>query len=182
MSSDLDRAIASASTWITVLGALMIVAGGAATVLPLFAPRAIATILAWIFLIAGVIRITQAFQAPEEQDFGLELATGILYLVAAVLIFAPVLSNVLTLPVLLAITLMLEGILEIFLALRFRAGTTRIWIIVSGISSLVLGILIGAGLTLGVVWLMGLLVGLSLAMTGIWFIVLARSLRSESRP
>ncbi|MEB3355595.1 MAG: DUF308 domain-containing protein [Synechococcales bacterium] len=180
MSSDLDRAIASASTWISVLGALMILAGGVASLAPLFAPRAIATILAWVFLIAGVIRIAQAFQAPEERDFSLEVATGVLYVVAAVLIFAPVLGDVLTLPMLLAGTLVLDGILEIILAVRFRANAARAWIIASGVSSLLLGMLIGAGVTVGVVWLMGLLVGLSLATTGIWFVVLAQNLRSEA--
>ncbi|MEB3230692.1 MAG: DUF308 domain-containing protein [Leptolyngbyaceae bacterium] len=77
-----------------------------------------------------------------------------------------------------AFTLILSGILENILAVRLRHDTTRNWGFVSGIISIVLGIVGAAGAGAGAAWLLGLLVGASFAITGVWFLVLASGIRS----
>lgn len=173
--SDVDQAIAQGSTAMLFLGVAIIVVGVGAFLAPLLATITVVTIFAWVYLVAGIIRIVQAFQSRHQRGFRLRLSLGILYEVVSLLIFVPVIGKTVSLTLALGLALMLEGVLEVILAVQLRPSPRWVWVMLSGILSVTLGVLVASGLTVGAVWLLGALVGASLVLTGLWFIMLSQA-------
>lgn len=73
----------------------------------------------------------------------------------------------------LTVFFLLEGISGISLAIMFRPLPGWIWVLISGIVSLGLGIVFIAGWPFNATWLVGLLIGISLLFEGISLLVLA---------
>lgn len=181
-SSEIKEAIAQSSKAMFLLGVLIMVVGVGAFLAPLMALATVATILAWIYLLAGTIRIVHAYQSRKQRGFGLRLAIGILYLVVSLLIFAPIIGDGETVPLsfALGLALMAEGSLECILAVQMRPNPQWLWVLLSGGLSVTLGVLVFSGLGVGAVWLLGALVGSSLVLTGFWFIMLSQAFGNKT--
>lgn len=181
MNQDANRAIAQGAVIVTTWGVLLVVIGAGMMIAPLVIPRQFASLLAWLFLGGGVIRIIQAFQSIDEVGFLPKLSAGLLYVLFSIFLFIQLLDTRLPFTPVLVGTLILEGILEIIFAFQLRPRQGWPWVLFSGFFSMVLGILISAGAGKGAIWLLGLLVGTSIILTGLWFIMLSLGIRSSSR-
>lgn len=159
--------------WFLALGIVLILAGLAAIAFPLVSTIAAKIMLGWLFLIGGVMMIIHAFQAPGWQGFLWELLIGILYAVAGgYLAFFP-LTGLLTLAILLAMLFIAEGIFEVIMAVRVRPHEGWIWLLLSGLAALAVGVLIAIDLPGSAVWALGLLVGINLLFSGWSYVFLA---------
>ncbi|MBZ0209850.1 MAG: HdeD family acid-resistance protein [Hyphomicrobium sp.] len=159
--------------WFLALGIVLIIAGLAAIAFPLVSTIAAKVMLGWLFLIGGVMMIIHAFQAPGWQGFLWELLIGILYAVAGgYLAFFP-LTGLLTLAILLAMLFIAEGVFEVIMAVRVRPHEGWIWLLLSGIAALAVGVIIAMGLPESAVWALGLLVGINLLFSGWSYVFLA---------
>ena len=105
------------------------------------------------------------------------MSVGILNEVASLLLFTKLMEPYLSLSVLLGVTLLLKGLLEVAIFFRLQPGSSRNWVIISGLFSGGLGVLLITNVKSGAAWLLGLLVGLSLIATGLWFIILSLGLK-----
>jgi uncharacterized membrane protein HdeD (DUF308 family) len=181
MNQDANRAIAQGAVIVTTWGVLLVVIGVGMIVAPLVIPLRFATLLAWLFLGSGVIRIVQAFQSIDQIGFLPRLSAGLLYVLFAIFLFIQLIDTTLPLTPVLGGTLILEGGLEIVLAFQLRPQSGWSWVLLSGFVSMVLGILISARAGQGAIWLLGILVGTSIILTGLWFIMLSLGIRSSSR-
>jgi uncharacterized membrane protein HdeD (DUF308 family) len=129
--------------------------------------------LGWLFLIGGVVMIMHAFYAPGWKGFIWELLIGILYLVAGgYLSFFP-LTGLVTLAILLAALFLAEGVAEIIMAFQVRPHEGWVWLLLSGIAALLVGVLIGIDLPGSATWALGLLVGINLLFSGWSYVFLA---------
>ena len=156
--------------------------GFGAIVIPFFAPGAVKLALAWVFFVGGWLRIVHAFQSHPSQGFWLKLSTGLLYEVASFLLFTKLIEQNFSLSALLGLILLIKGLLEVAMVSRLQLGSSRNWVLISGLISIGLGVLLITNLKLGAAWLLGLLVGVSFITSGIWFIMLTLELqRSTSR-
>jgi uncharacterized membrane protein HdeD (DUF308 family) len=154
-------------------GILLIVAGLAAIAFPLVGGIVAKTFLGWLFLIGGVVMIVHAFSAPGWRGFIWELLIGILYLVAGFyLAFLP-LAGLLTLTILIAALFIAEGVAEVIMAFQVRPHEGWIWLLLSGIAALAVGIMIGMDLPGSATWALGLLVGINLLFSGWSYVFLA---------
>jgi uncharacterized membrane protein HdeD (DUF308 family) len=159
--------------WFLALGIVLILAGLAAIAFPLVGSIVAKTFLGWLFLIGGVMMIVHAFQAPGWKGFLWELLIGVLYVVAGgYLAFFP-LTGLLTLTVLIAALFIAEGIFESIMAFRVRPHEGWIWLLLSGIAALAVGVIIAMGLPESSIWALGLLVGINLLFSGWSYIFLA---------
>jgi len=159
--------------WFLALGIVLILAGLAAIAFPFLSTIAAKIVLGWLFLIGGATMIIHAFQAPGWKGFLWELLIGILYVVAgAYLAFFP-LTGLLTLAILLAALFVAEGIFEVIMAFRVRPHEGWVWLLLSGIAALAVGVLIALGLPGSAVWALGLLVGINLLFSGWSYVFLA---------
>ncbi len=168
-----NQPIQDLTIWTIALGGLLILLGFGAIAVPFLMPEAVTLALAWVFLIGGLLRIVYAFQSHLSPGFWLKMSVGILNEVASLLLFTKLMEPYLSLSVLLGVTLLLKGLLEVAIFFRLQPGSSRNWVIISGLFSGGLGVLLITNLKSGAAWLLGLLVGLSLIATGLWFIILS---------
>jgi uncharacterized membrane protein HdeD (DUF308 family) len=159
--------------WFLALGIVLILVGIAAICFPLVSTIAAKIFLGWLFLIGGVFLIIHAFSAQGWGGFLWSLLIGVLYLIAGgYLAFFP-LTGLLTLAILLAILFVAEGIMEIIMAFRVHPSDGRVWLLLSGIAALVVGVLIFLGLPSSAGWALGLLVGINLLFSGWSYVFMA---------
>jgi uncharacterized membrane protein HdeD (DUF308 family) len=165
-----------------ILGILLIVLGVVAILFPFLTTIAAKLVLGWLFLFGGIVQIIHAFSAHRWSAFFLSLLVGVVYVLAGGwLVFFP-LAGILTLTVLLAAMFIVEGALEIGMAFRIRPQEGWVWMLVSGIVAVAVGLLIIAQLPTSAIWAIGLLVGINMISSGwaYFFLALAAG-RTERR-
>ena len=159
--------------WFLALGIVLILAGLAAIAFPFLSSIAAKVVLGWLFLIGGVMMIVHAFQAPGWGGFLWELLIGILYVVVGgYLAFFP-LAGLLTLTIVIAALFIAEGVFEAIMAFRVRPHEGWVWLLLSGIAALAVGVIIAMGLPESSIWALGLLVGINLLFSGWSYVFLA---------
>jgi uncharacterized membrane protein HdeD (DUF308 family) len=129
-----------------------------------------------LLVIGGAALAIHAFWAKRWSGFFLQLLSGLLYLVAGwMLATRPGLSAV-TLTLVIAIALVVQGAFRTGAALSTRMDG-RGALILSGVITLVLGLMIWNEWPLSGLWVIGLFVGIDLAFYGWWLVSLALSAR-----
>lgn len=164
---------------IRITGLVLLVLGVLAVVLPLAAALAIDLLLGWLLLVGGVVLSVQAFRIPPSGRFWWQLGIGVLNVLAGLLLLLNPMQGVLTLTVMLSVLFLVEGAYKVMLALPLRAVRGWVWLLVSGLVALLLGVLILSGLPGSAAWALGLMVGINLLFTGLALVSLAQTVRSS---
>ena len=80
---------------------------------------------------------------------------------------------------LLGVALVASGIMRIILAFSMKVGTPRIWVILSSIITLVLGLVILAHWPVSSLYILGLFLGIDLILAGIGWISVGSGLKTR---
>lgn len=159
----------------TTLGVILVLLGLLAILFPLLASIAAKVMIGWVFLLTGAAVLWHAFQA---RDWGAALWSGligVLHLAAGVwLAFFP-LTGLVGLTFLMGALFVVQGLVEGWIALSHRPRDGWLWLALSGLASLILGVLLIGGLPGTALWALGLMLGVNLLTSGFSFLVLARS-------
>jgi uncharacterized membrane protein HdeD (DUF308 family) len=167
--------------WFLGVGILLALAGAAAIAFPFFSTLAAKIALGWLLLFTGVVNVAHAFATRGWRAFGHNLLVGLLFVAAgAYLAFFP-LTGIITLTILLAALFIVEGYLELMMALRLQPDAGWGWVLLSGVLAIGAGIMIGLGLPDSSTWVLGLLTGINLLASGLSFIFLAVFGRNAAR-
>lgn len=167
--------------WFYLLGVVLILLGFAAIGSPFVTTIAAKVVLGWLVLIGGVLQVAHAFGTREWSEFLLDLLAGAAFvIVGAWLAFFP-LTGILTLTLLLAVTFIVQGILELGMAFRIRPATGWFWMLIAGIVAIVVGLMLIADLPGSATWAIGLLVGINLIMSGVAYLLLPAAAKSIER-
>jgi len=172
--------VRKASGWSMVWGILMFICGILAISLPLASSIGIVIVLAWLILFAGIAHLIFAFQCHGIGAVLWQVLLAIVYGIAGFYMLMNPLLGVLSLTLVLAVFLLFEGILELFLYFRIRRIRHAGWILFDGIVTLILGILIWAQWPSSSIWVIGTLVGISLIFSGISRFMLSAAIRNVS--
>jgi uncharacterized membrane protein HdeD (DUF308 family) len=168
-----------ARTLLLVTGVLSVLAGIAAIVVPAVASVATAIFIGWIVLFAGVVMAVNAFAGHlSAGERALRILTAALTIFVGIYLLVAPLSGTLTLTFMLAAWLLASGVLELVAAWRFRGAPGAGLMALSGVASLVLGLLIAVSLPSSAAWAIGLLVGIHLIVWGVRALVLAGVLKA----
>ena len=134
----------------------------------------------WILVIAGAGVTIHAFWAKRWSGFFLQLLSGLLYLVAGWMLATHGELSAIALTLVIAISFVVQGAFRIGAALSTRIDG---WdgLLVSGIITLLLGLMIWNEWPLSGVWVIGLFVGIDMFFYGGWFVSLALAVRTLSR-
>jgi len=151
-------------------GVFLIILGAIAILIPYFFTVAIVVSLGWILVLGGIFLLTRALFFIRMPGSGLWLFMGLLQLVIGYLFLAKPLGGVLTLTLLMALFFTLEGIAKISFALMMRPLKHWGWVFFSGVTALVLALIIWLGWPGTAEWLLGLFFGINLFLGG-WSIV-----------
>ena len=119
-----------------------------------------------MMLIAGAAEVINAFQIKTWGKFLLWIFLGALYIVAGFVTFENPLLAAATLTLLLGIALLASGIARIALAFSMKAATPWIWVLLSGVVTLLLGVVILAHWPVSGLYILGLFLGIDLVLAG----------------
>jgi len=166
-------ALAEHRSWFMILGGVLIVLGVIAVAFPLITTIAAKIFLGWLFLISGLVQIIHAFSTKRWSEFFLNVLVGALYVFAGGwLAFFP-LTGILTLTLLLAIMFIVQGVIEVGMAMRLRPLEGWVWMLLAGAIAGAVGIMILAKLPSSAAWAIGLLVGVNMISSGWAYFFLA---------
>jgi uncharacterized membrane protein HdeD (DUF308 family) len=163
-------------------GIVLVILGLAAMMLPLIATIAIAIVVGWIFLLSGVVGLLATFRMRSAPGFWWSLLSGILGVVAGVVLLRWPLSGAFSLTLVLTLFLMLEGVVSIMFALEHKRELSGRWgmMLISGVVDLILAGMIYAGLPGTAAWAIGLLVGINMVFGGSALIAMALHARNAA--
>ncbi|MDD1607917.1 MAG: DUF308 domain-containing protein, partial [Methylococcaceae bacterium] len=151
-------------------GIFLIVLGTLAILIPQFFTDLIVVVLGWILLFSGIQLIIRSLFIARMPGFGLWLFIGILQVVIGYLFLANPLGGVLTLTMLMSLFFAIEGVAKISFALMMRPMAHWEFVLLSGITPLVLALIIWSGWPQTADWLLGLFLGINLLFAG-WSLV-----------
>src|SRR5256714_13209418 len=130
------------SGWIIALGVVYLIAGFIALGSVAMATVASVLIVGVMMIIAGVAEVFSAFQIKSWGKFLLWALLGVLYIVAGFVTFENPLLAAVLLTLVLGGSLLASGIMRIILAFNMKREAPSIWVAVSGVITLLLGLLI----------------------------------------
>jgi uncharacterized membrane protein HdeD (DUF308 family) len=178
MANAVESRNLSASWWWMALLAVVSIVGGILAFANPFAASMAATLLAgWFFVILGAIQIIQAFRVTDWSGFLWALAFGILTLVIGGVLLLDPLAGMVSLTVLVAVLFLVTGVAKTMFAFSLRPVSGWVWVLVSGLVSLLLGIMILANFPWAAGNVLGILLGVELLSNGVLFLFVALGLR-----
>jgi uncharacterized membrane protein HdeD (DUF308 family) len=157
-----------------------ILLGILAIAMPLLFTISFTMVLGGLFLIAGTIQAFHVWHGGSQQKrFYLNLLWSVLALVSGIYLLAFPLDGALTLTMLLAIFFVLSGMLKCLIALTNKDLPRWRWLLVSGLLSIILGVLIWNQLPFSALWILGLFVGIDLIFWGITLFNIAWAIKKR---
>jgi uncharacterized membrane protein HdeD (DUF308 family) len=170
--------------WIVALGVVYVFAGFVALGSVVMATVASVFVVGIMMIIAGAAEIINAFQIKSWGKFLIWALLGVLYIVAGFVTFENPLFAAVLLTLMLGASLVASGVVRLFLAFNMRREMPWIWVALSAVITLLLGVLILARWPINSVYILGLFLGIDLIMAGAGWIGLGLGLHrvSASRP
>src|SRR6476660_8424260 len=165
------------SGWIIALGVVYVLAGLIALGSVVTATVASVLVVGVMMIIAGVAEVFSAFQIKSWGKFLLWALLGVLYIVAGFVTFENPLLAAVLLTLILGASLLASGIMRIFLAFSMKRETPWIWVALSGVITLLLGLLILARWPINSVYILGLFLGIDLIFAGASWLGIGLGLR-----
>ncbi len=170
VAAPLANAVKKDSTTLVVLGILTVILGVLAMMTPLMTGVAVALILGFLLIGAGIMRTIFAFKCKSWGKGILVFVLGLLTLLVGIyMVVRPGLALA-TLTLVLAIYFFVDGIFEIIEAFDLKPLKGWGWMLFGGIVSVVLGIMIWRGWPEKSLLFVGILVGIKLIFAG-WAMV-----------
>ena len=177
---DVGTALQRSWGWFLALGIIEIILGTIAVGASFFATLVTVVLFGWLLLFGGVLSALHAFWRKQWKGFFLDLAMGVLYIVAGLMMVGNPAEAAVTLTLLIAMFLLVGGIFRIIVALSGHFEHWG-WVLLNGLITSALGILIWRQWPLSGLWVIGLFVGIEMIMYG-WTLVMlsmvARGARS----
>jgi uncharacterized membrane protein HdeD (DUF308 family) len=168
------------SGWIIALGVVFVIAGIIALGSVVMATAATVFVVGIMMVIAGVAEVINAFQIKTWGRFLLWLLLGALYIVAGFITFENPLLAAAILTLFLGIALIASGIMRIVLAFSMQAVMPWIWVLLSGVITLLLGLVIVAHWPVSSLYILGLFLGIDLVLAGASWIGIGLGLKRHA--
>jgi uncharacterized membrane protein HdeD (DUF308 family) len=166
--------------WIIALGVIYSIAGFIALGSVMMATVASVFIVGIMMVIAGVAEVVNAFQIKTWGKFLFWVLLGALYIVAGFAAFENPLLAAAVLTLVLAIALIGSGVMRILLAFGMKGTAPWLWVALSGVITLLLGLMILARWPVSSLYILGLFLGIDLILAGSSWIGIGLGLRRRA--
>jgi uncharacterized membrane protein HdeD (DUF308 family) len=160
-----------------LMGILLIIFGVLAVGTPAVAGKAVVMVIGAVLLLAGVVQIVSGLRSEGWSNKLLPLILGVITSLCGLGLLGEPWIGMKFIALLLAIFFVMEGVWKIIASFSYRPASGWLAILVSGILTLVLGVLIWRQWPVSGLWAVGILVGVDLLMTGISMVALAATVR-----
>jgi uncharacterized membrane protein HdeD (DUF308 family) len=151
--------------WSIALSIFLIVAGLIAILLPPLMGLGVTLYIGWLLIFSAIAHFAFAWKSHSAGAVMWEVLVGLVYLFAGGYLILHPLAGLLSLTLLLAIYLLVEGIFEIILAFKLTRNG-RFWMILEGVVTIVLAVMIWRTWPFSTIWAIGTLVGISMIFSG----------------
>ena len=165
------------SGWIVALGIVYIIAGVIALSSIVMATVVSVFVVGIMMVIAGIAEIVNAFQIKTWGKFLLWLLLGALYVVAGFLTFENPYLAAAILTLFLGVALIVSGVTRIILAFGMQAAMPWVLVLLSGIITLLLGLIIVAHWPVASLYVLGIFLGVDLLLAGASWVGIGLGLR-----
>ncbi len=159
----------------------LIMLGAIAIATPAVAGTTVVLVIGGLLLMAGFFQFVQGLRAESWMSKVFPAFLGLVTMLCGIGVLAHPLLGLSFLTLLLAGYFMIEGIWKMIASFGYRRFSGWPLMLVSGMLSLVLGILIWRQWPVSGLWAVGILVGIDLLMTGVSMIALAITVRRFHR-
>jgi uncharacterized membrane protein HdeD (DUF308 family) len=149
-----------------IQGGVLMLAGAAALISPLFAAIGLIALLGWLLIAVGIIEATGLWGTRHVPYFWLQAVSAMLAVVVGWALISRPDQGLVGVALLMVVFFMVEGIQRIVLALMLRPMEDWGWILGSGVLGILLGIVLAANLLFIAGWLIGFLLGIYLVAAG----------------
>jgi uncharacterized membrane protein HdeD (DUF308 family) len=163
--------------WIVALGAAYLIVGVIALGSVVMATAASVFFVGIMMVIAGAIEVINAFQIKTWGRFLLWLSLGALYVIAGFLTFANPLLAASLLTLMLGFALLISGVMRMVLAFSMKEGGLWIWVLISGLVTLLLGLVILLHWPVSSLYVLGIFLGIDLVVAGASWVAIGFGLR-----
>jgi len=165
--------------WMLLAGALSHLGGIVALLNPLAATLTAVLLTGYVFIGVGVLLLLSILADDQWGSRLLSLALGAVVLAIGINLVGNPLKGVLSLTVAVAVLMLVIGVLRIVLAFRMPTTGLRLFLILAGIVSLLLGTMILSNFPYSAEVVLGVLLALELLSNGVSLIVLALAARDR---
>jgi uncharacterized membrane protein HdeD (DUF308 family) len=166
--------------WLLALGLVLILFGGLILTTPLGVVTASLTTEIWIaaaLVAAGVLQLMHGMKSGDWSHASWQVLGGIISIIGGVLIFVYPTIGLLSLTMIIAITLVAQGITSLLVSGGVADWSGRRWLILSAVISIVAGLLILFDLPSSAGWTLGTIVGAALLLQGVSLTLLSLEVR-----
>ena len=152
--------------WLLALGIIQIILGTVG--LGMTFGLTLATILVYgiFLLISGGAQIVHAFTAWGWKNLVLHLLIAVLYVLAGIIVINNPLAASLFLTLCIGFVLLATGVIRSIMGFRFKGSKNWLWPLLSGIVSILLGLMIISQWPVSGLWVIGMFVAVELIING----------------
>jgi uncharacterized membrane protein HdeD (DUF308 family) len=168
------------SGWIVALGVVYVIAGLIALASVVLATVVSVLVVGVMMIISGVSEVINAFQIRTWGKFILWLLLGVVYIIAGLIVFESPLLTAVLLTAFVGISLIVSGIMRIMLGFGMQQATPWLWVVLSGVASILIGAVILAHWPGASLFVLGLFLGVDLLIAGIGWIAVGLGLRAAA--
>jgi uncharacterized membrane protein HdeD (DUF308 family) len=168
--------------WFVGLGVVQIIVGILCWIDVVAASIAGVVIIGVLLLMGGIFQIVHAFAVRGWSGFLLYLLMGALYVVGGLLLMDEPIRGSLIITVVISVLLIISGVTRLVMAATHRHMQGLWLVILSGIVSLVVGVLLYLSLPWSSLWVLGTLIAIELIFFGIAWIQLGLALKKLHQP
>ena len=184
IASDLEamlKRIGQAWAWILAFGVISALVGLAAIFWPAATLVVVAVVFAVQLIVGSVFRFAAAFAIPLESGWlrALQALLAVLSFAVGIYLLGHVSLSLLVLALLLGFYWMFHGVTELFMAIGHPELPGRAWMILSGILSIVVGVIlvVAPGISL---YALTLVIGVWLVVFGVIAVIRSLQIRSAA--
>jgi uncharacterized membrane protein HdeD (DUF308 family) len=168
--------------WFVGLGILQVVIGLLCWIDVVTASLAATVIIGALLLAGGVFQVIHAFTVRGWSGFLLHVLIGIFYVVGGLLLMDEPIRGSLIITIVIAVLLIVSGIARLVVAATHRHMPGLWLVVVSGLVSLIVGVLLYASLPWSSLWVLGTLIAIELVFQGIAWVQFGLALKKLHQP
>jgi uncharacterized membrane protein HdeD (DUF308 family) len=167
---------------LTLIGGIFVILGVMAIILPVWATFAVEQLVAGLLLVWGAAGIGFAVSMRPLPEWRISAGLSVMILALGTIFLIVPQDGIETLTLVLIAAFLLEGVLSVLFAFRIRDSMRQWgWMALSGLVSVLVGLMILSGWPGTETWTLGLLFGLNFLTTGASLIALAMAVKSADR-
>ena len=164
--------------WMLSLGIVMLVLGVIGLGMTVLFNEIVVMYFGFLLLFGSGVQLMQAFRAEAWKGRVWHVLIALVYIVGGIIaVTEPVIAGM-TLALLIAWTLIVIGVLRLFMALQMRGANGWLWTLLGGVLSVVLGVMIINEWPQSGLWVIGLFVAIEILFAGWSQIMIALAARN----